>query len=159
MNDPIINPWVFYLISLCDKVSMASATVATVIVALAMFLTIVLVADGYQVDESILKTVVILYAVGGVSALLAVFVPSGTTVTAMVAANNITPETVAAVGQTVTESAETISPSSAFPSATEVLVFPTAVGPARMMSGLFAMLIFIACFLSVAGGLPAAHLT
>ena len=109
MNDPIINPWVFYLISLCDKVSMASATVATVIVALAMFLTIVLVADGYQVDESILKTVVILYAVGGVSVLLAVFVPSGTTVTAMVAANNITPETVAAVGQTVTEAAETIT--------------------------------------------------
>ena len=33
----------------------------------------------------------------------------GTTVTAMVAANNITPETVAAVGQTVTEAAEAIT--------------------------------------------------
>ena len=109
MSDPIINPWVFYLIGLCDKVSMASTAVATVLVALAMFLTIVLVADGYPVDESILKTVVILYAVVGVSALMAVFVPSSTTVTAMVAANNITPETVAAVGQTVTESAETIT--------------------------------------------------
>ena len=109
MSDPIINPWVFYLIGLCDKVSMASTAVATVLVALAMFLTIVLVADGYPVDESILKTVVILYAVGGVSALLAVFVPSGTTVTAMVAANNITPETVASVGQTVTEAAEAIT--------------------------------------------------
>ena len=109
MNDPIINQWVFYLIGLCDKVSMASTAVATVLVALAMFLTIVLVADGYPVDESILKTVVILYAVGGVSALLAVFVPSGTTVTAMVAASNITPATVAAAGRTVSESAETIT--------------------------------------------------
>ena len=109
MSDPIINPWVFYLISLCDKVSMASTAVATVLVALAMFLTIILVADGYPVDESILKTVVILYSVGGVSALLAVFVPSGTTVTAMVAANNITPDTVAAAGQTVTEAAEAIT--------------------------------------------------
>lgn len=75
----------------------------------AVFLTIVLVDGGYPVDESIRKTVVILYAVGVVSALLAVFVPSSTTVTAMVAANNITPETVEAVGQTVTEAAEAIT--------------------------------------------------
>lgn len=109
MSEPIINPWVFYLISLCDKVYMASTAVALVLVALAVFLTIGLVVDGCPVDESIRKTVVILYAVGGVSALLAVFVPSGTTVTAMVAANNITPETVAAVGQTVTEAAEAIT--------------------------------------------------
>lgn len=109
MSDPIINPWVFYLISLCDKVSMASTAATVVLVALAVFLTIVLGDAGYPVDESIRKTVVILYAVGVVSALLAVFVPSGTTVTAMVAANNITPETVAAVGQTVTEAAEAIT--------------------------------------------------
>ena len=109
MSEPIINPWVFYLISLCDKVYMASTAVALVLVALAVFLTIVLVDGGYPVDESIRKTVVILYAVGVVSALLAVFVPSGTTVTAMVAATNITPETVAAVGQTVTEAAEAIT--------------------------------------------------
>ena len=109
MNDPIINPWVFFLISLCDKLSMASAAVALVLVALAVFLTIGLVIDGDFADNRMSKTVVILYAVGGVSALLAVFVPSGTTVTAMVAANNITPETVADVGQTVTESAETIT--------------------------------------------------
>lgn len=109
MSDPIINPWVFYMISLCDKVSMASTAAAIVLVALAVFLTIVLSDDGYPVDESIRKSVVILYAVGVVSALLAVFVPSGTTVTAMVAANNITPETVAAVGQTVTEAAEAIT--------------------------------------------------
>lgn len=109
MSEPIINPWVFYLIRLCDKVSVASTAVALVLVALAMFLTIGLVIDGDFVDKRISKMVVILYAVGGVSALLAVFVPSGTTVTAMVAANNITPETVAAVGQTVTEAAEAIT--------------------------------------------------
>lgn len=109
MSNPIINPWVFYLISLCDKVYMASTAAAFVLVALAVFLTIGLVVDGDPDDKSIRKMVVILYAVGGVSALMAVFVPSGTTVTAMVAANNITPETVAAVGQTVTEAAETIT--------------------------------------------------
>lgn len=109
MNDPIINPWVFYLISLCDKAYLACTAVALALVALAVFLTIGLVIDGDFVDKRISKMVVILYAVGGVSALLAVFVPSGTTVTAMVAANNITPETVAAVGQTVTEAAEAIT--------------------------------------------------
>lgn len=109
MSEPIINPWVFYLISLCDKVSMVSTAVAFVLVALAVFLTIGMVIDGEPTDKGVRKMAVILYAVGGVSALLAVFVPSGTTVTAMVAANNITPETVAAVGQTVTEAAEAIT--------------------------------------------------
>lgn len=112
MNDPIINPWVFYLIGLCDNVSITCTVAAVVFVALAVVLTIGMVingADGDPVDKSILKMAVILYAVGGVSALLAVFVPSSTTVTAMVAANNITPATVAAVGRTVSESAETIT--------------------------------------------------
>ena len=112
MSDPIINPWVFYLIGLCDNVSVVCIVVAVIFALLAVVLTIAMVIydlDCVPVDESILKTVVILYAVVGVSALMAVFVPSSTTVTAMVAANNITPETVAAVGQTVTESAETIT--------------------------------------------------
>lgn len=109
MNEPIINPWAFYLISLCDKVSAVSIAVALVLVGLAVLLTIGMVDDGDPADKSLRKMVVILYAVGGVFALLAVFVPSGTTVTAMVAANNITPETVAAVGQTVTEAAEAIT--------------------------------------------------
>lgn len=109
MNDPIINPWVFYLIGLCDNVSITCSVAAVVFVALAVVLTIGMVIDGEPVDKSIRKMAVILYAVGGVSTLLALFVPSSTTVTAMVAASNITPETVAAVGQTVTESAETIT--------------------------------------------------
>lgn len=109
MNDPIINPWVFYLISLCDNVSVVCTITTMVFVVMAVVLTIGLVIDGDPDDKSLRKMVVILYAVGGVSALLAVFVPSGTTVTAMVAANNITPETVAAVGQTVTEAAEAIT--------------------------------------------------
>lgn len=109
MSEPIINPWVFYLISLCDKVSVAITAVAFVLVVLAVFLTTCMVVDGDPAGKSLRKIVAILYAVGGVSALLAVFVPSGTTVTAMVAANNITPETVAAVGQTVTEAAEAIT--------------------------------------------------
>lgn len=109
MSEPIINPWVFYLISLCDKVSTACAVAAVVFLALALVFTIGMAIDGDSVDEITCQAVVILYAVGGVSAMLAFFVPSGTTVTAMVAANNITPETVAAVGQTVTEAAETIT--------------------------------------------------
>lgn len=109
MSDPIINPWVFYLISLCDKVSVSCTVAAVVLVGLALFMTIGLVIDGDFADNRMRKTVVILYAVGGVSALLAVFVPSGTTVTAMVAASNITPATVAAAGRTVSESAETIT--------------------------------------------------
>lgn len=109
MSDPIINPWVFYLIGLCDKVYKASTAAAVVLAGLAAFLTIGLAIDGDYPDKRMSKTVVLLYALGGVSALLAVFVPSGTMVTAMVAANNITPDTVAAAGQTVTEAAEAIT--------------------------------------------------
>lgn len=109
MSEPIINPWVFYLISLCDNVSVVCTITTMVFVVMAVLLTIGMVTDGDPDDKSLRKMVVILYAVGGVSALLALFVPSGTTVTAMVVANNITPETVAAVGRTATESAETIT--------------------------------------------------
>lgn len=109
MSEPIINPWVFYLIGLCDNVSVVCAAAAIVLLLLAVVLTITMVLDGDLVDKIMRKTVVILYAVGGVSLLLAVFIPSGTTVTAMVAANNITPETVAAVGKPVTEAAEAIT--------------------------------------------------
>ena len=113
MSDPIINPWVFYLISLCDKVSVSCTVAAFVLLALAVALTVVLTIamdlEGEPVYKVCRKTVVILYAVGVVSALLALFVPSSTTVTAMVAASNITPATVAAAGRTVSESAETIT--------------------------------------------------
>ena len=112
MNDPIINPWALYLIGLCDNVSVVCIVVAVIFVMLAVVLTIGMVIDGLDgvpVDKSVRKMVVILYAVGGVSALLALFVPSSTTVAAMVAASNITPATVAATGRTVSESAETIT--------------------------------------------------
>lgn len=109
MSEPIINPWAFYLISLCDKVSTVSTITTMFFVVMAVLLTIGMVSDGDPDDKSLRKMVVILYAVGGVSALMAVFVPSGTTVTAMVAASNITPATVAAVGQTATEAAEAIT--------------------------------------------------
>ena len=109
MSEPIINPWVFYLISLCDNVSVVCTITTMVLVVMAVVLTIGMAIDCDPVDKSLRKIVVILYAVGGVSTLLALFVPSGTTVTAMVVANNITPETVAAVWRTATESAETIT--------------------------------------------------
>ena len=112
MNDPIINPWALYLIGLCDNVSVVCIVVAVIFVMLAVVLTIGMVIDGLDgvpVDKSVRKMVVILYAVGGVSALLALFVPSSTTIAAMVAASNITPATVAATGRTVSESAETIT--------------------------------------------------
>lgn len=109
MSEPIINPRVFYLVSLCDKVSVACTVAAVVFLALALLFTVGIAIDGDPVDEITCQAVAIMYAVGGVSALLAFFVPSGTTVTAMVAASNITPATVAAVGQTATEAAEAIT--------------------------------------------------
>ena len=112
MSDPIINPWVFYLIGFCDNVYVVCTVVAVVFIILSVVLTIGMVIDGLDgvpVDKSVRKMTVILYAVGGVSALLALFVPSSTTVTAMVAASNITPATVAAAGRSVSESAETIT--------------------------------------------------
>ena len=109
MNDPIINPRVFYLISLCDKVSVVCTVAAVVFLVIALVLTIVMAIDGDPGDEITCQAVAIMYALGGVSALLAVFVPSGTTITAMVAANSITPETVEAVGQPATEAAEAIT--------------------------------------------------
>lgn len=109
MSEPIINPWAFYLISLCDKVSWVSTAVALVLVALAVLLTIGMVTDGDPDDKSLRKMVVILYAVVGVSALLALFVPSSETAIAMLVAKNVTPETIRLAGKTATESVEIIT--------------------------------------------------
>ena len=109
MSEPIINPWVFYLISLCDKVSVACTITTMVFVGMAVVMTIGMAIDGDPADKSLRKIVVILYAVGGVSALLALFVPSSETAIAMLVAKNVTPETIRLAGKTATESVEIIT--------------------------------------------------
>ncbi len=109
MSEPIINPWAFYLISLCDKVSAVSTITTMVFVVMAVVLTIEMAIDGEPVNKSIRKMAVILYAVGGVCALLALFVPSSETAIAMLVAKNVTPETIRLAGKTATESVEIIT--------------------------------------------------
>ncbi len=109
MSEPIINPWVFYLISLCDKVSVVCTITAMVFVVMAVVMTIGMAIDGDPDDKSLRKIVVIMYAVGGVCALLALFVPSSETAIAMLVAKNVTPETIRLAGKTDTESVEIIT--------------------------------------------------
>lgn len=104
MSEPIINPWVFYLISLCDNVSVVCTITTMVFVVMAVLLTIGMVTDGDPDDNSLRKIVVILYAVGGVSALLALFVSSSETAIAMLVAKNVTPKAIRLAGKTATES-------------------------------------------------------
>lgn len=104
---PVINPWIFYLMPLCDNLAFFSAVVG--IVALIGYTGVVIghivvANDGYSDEddlkpfmsiEKLLKPVVI------VSLLLAFLVPSEKTITKMLIAQNVTYERVEMATDTV----------------------------------------------------------
>lgn len=86
---PVINPWIFYLMSVVDTLKFGAIIVA---VALAMLMPIWLVESDHPERVSTLLAVAIA---------LSIFVPSEKTVTKMVLAQNVTYERVEAVTDTV----------------------------------------------------------
>ena len=104
---PVINPWIFYLMPLCDNLSFFSALVG--IVSLLGYTGVVIghlvVANDGCSDEDDLKQFVaiekLLKPVVIVSLLLAFLVPSEKTITKMLIAQNVTYERVEVATNTV----------------------------------------------------------
>lgn len=104
---PVINPWIFYLMPLCDNLAFFSALVG--IVALIGYTGVVIghivaANDGYSDEDSMKQFVAIeklLKPVVIVSLLLAFLVPSEKTITKMLIAQNVTYERVEVATNTV----------------------------------------------------------
>lgn len=104
---PVINPWVFYLMPICEKFVIAAWLffVFTLICALAFGIGWIAENDSYNPDEDKIK----LYAqrmkkavaIAIIIAMLACLIPSEATVTKMIVAQNVTVERVDMVSDTV----------------------------------------------------------
>lgn len=112
MNEPIVSPFLVYMIGVCDTVWTGALCVAMVG---AIFCTMVFIlasldaCDYGEFDKKAAKLLKTLFFVTCVCALLALFVPSSETAIAMLVAKNVTPETIRLAGKTATESVEIIT--------------------------------------------------
>lgn len=107
---PIVNPWVFYLMPICGKISLASTLfgVFALIGAVITFVTEMCEIGCYHPDEDLVKMMRSFtkkfLAFGIVFILIGIFTPSETTITKMVVAQNVTYERV----ETVTDTVQTV---------------------------------------------------
>ena len=102
---PIISPWVFYLINVCSNVSMITA----VITFIGSFgFVIYLIVCGLEWKKPKFKDKKLL--IGGIimCAMLTIFIPTESTLTKMIVAQNVTYERVEMVGDTVQDVYEDI---------------------------------------------------
>lgn len=109
---PVINPWVFYFMSIADGIGVASLILAIIIGGIALVCGIATIADAEFLDEEKLATerrsVQTLAAVAIVSLIVSIFTPSSKTITQMLVAQNVTYERVEAAGDIVQEVYEDI---------------------------------------------------
>lgn len=112
MNEPIVSPFLVYMIGVYDTVWTGALYVAMVG---AIFCTIVFIlasldaCDYGEFDKKAAKLLKTLFFVTCVCALLVLFVPSSETAIAMLVAKNVTPEKIRLAGKTATESVEIIT--------------------------------------------------
>lgn len=102
---PVISPWVFYWMPICDKVSFVS-TLFFFILCLSLVITCCYYFTDYECYDAdelrrfklIIKTLIILTIITG---LLACFLPNEETIIKMIVAQNVTVERVDMVSDTV----------------------------------------------------------
>ena len=91
MQEPIINPWLFYLASTCHKLeALALIMEGAILVAMLFFVTKYFVEEEKSIASCIRKLAIAFVAVG----FLAVAIPSRDTIYAMAGASMLTPESV-----------------------------------------------------------------
>ena len=109
---PLINPWVFYLLSVADGVVVASVILVIIMGGAALIWYIATTADADFLGEEELATamrrVKTFAAVAIVSLIVSIFTPSSKTITQMLVAQNVTYERVEAAGDIVQEVYEDI---------------------------------------------------
>lgn len=95
---PIINPWIFYWMSVVDNIGVASVTafIASTILLFVYCLFGFVTGDNMEKRFVVLLLVVMLF-----SGLLSLFVPTSETITKMLLAQNVTYERVEVAADTV----------------------------------------------------------
>lgn len=100
---PVISPWVFYLMPVCEKFSVLSWIIFGLITFSWLTIGFIYLSECEYADEisrfkRVLKTLLVLMII---TALLACLIPTERTITKMIVAQNVTVERVATVSDTV----------------------------------------------------------
>jgi uncharacterized 2Fe-2S/4Fe-4S cluster protein (DUF4445 family) len=104
---PVISPWVFYLMPICDNIGIICSIfgVLAAIAAIAVCITCTVEEHDRYSDEDFVKSLKafrkILVPVATVLVTLSIFIPSEKTITKMLIAQNVTYERVEAATDTV----------------------------------------------------------
>ena len=108
MNEPIISPWMVYLLSRLDMINCLLA-VGTILSIVSLAITIMILGENYELDSEKGKRVlvrVVCVIVG--FATLSVIVPSKQDAIAIYAASKITPANIQAVGESADKAADKV---------------------------------------------------
>ena len=110
---PVINPWVFYLISITDKLGVVAWVLFGVfgVFSVGFIISLAFEYSDFGESESFLsmkKTTKVVTAIACVALILAVFIPGSDTITKMVVAQNVTYERVEVAGDIVQDVYEDI---------------------------------------------------
>lgn len=100
MNDPIISPWLIYLIDTVEP--LINVIIVSAIVSISMFILFLTVNAGTYDDDKIeenSKKARLFLKVGVICGLLLVFIPRPCTLYKMVVANYVTPANIQATGE------------------------------------------------------------
>ena len=106
MTNAIMNPWIFYLMSVCSSLKMLATMVSIIgwaaIVILTLAITVETCVDGAPHDtRGLIKPVKTAILPIAIATLFAIFIPSETTLMQMTVASYVTPENVSNVYQIV----------------------------------------------------------
>lgn len=100
MNDPIISPWLIYLIDITDPLRGAACSLAIIAILISIILFIES-SHNYDEDDAIkLSNLAKRFVWGGIMCvLIAIFVPASNTIYKMIAASYVTPANIQATGE------------------------------------------------------------
>lgn len=100
MNDPIISPWMIYLIDTTDSLLKVTCPLAifAVVVSVILFIEAGHTYDEDDAEKS-LKRAKMFLLIGIMSSLLVVFIPTPRTIYKMMAAHYVTPANIQATGE------------------------------------------------------------
>lgn len=107
---PVISPWVFYLMPLCDRLGFVTSLFGSIAIIGSIILVVCIVVEctSYRPDESFIKAAKPiqkkLAVFGVVLILISMLTPTEKTLTKMIVAQNVTYERV----ETVTDAVETV---------------------------------------------------
>jgi len=90
MNEPLINPWIIYLLSISDDIKFTLLVLGLLTISLCIFFTILIYMDS----EKIFKKTYIALGVGVFCTILSCFIPSRDNIIIMLIAKETTPNNI-----------------------------------------------------------------